>query len=181
MKEFIFPKTIKGNEIKKIRKELNLTRKELGLFLNVADKTIERWENSKEPLNISTIATLKILKNHKELLNEYLLPERKTINRILWKKGDDILTVIDPDYIHSKVTVKNYTDNINLRAFGLNKNPTIEDLESFLESRCTPKTRDGIKSYLKSIDVPCYDPYLIIKKTGGRSVEDDFYLEVIDD
>lgn len=181
MKNFVFPSTIKGSEIKTIRKELNLTRKELGLFLNVTDKTIERWENSKNPLDISAISILKILRNHKELLEEYTLPERKTVTRVLWKKGDDILTVIDPDYIHSKVSIKNYTDNINLRAFGLNKNPTIEDLESFLESRCIPRTRDGIKSYLKSIDVPYYDPYLIIKKTGGRSVEDNFYLEIIDD
>lgn len=181
MKNFIFPKSISGKEIKEIRKSLNLTRKELGTFLNVTDKTIERWENSKELLNIAGISTLKILKNHKELLDEYSLPEKKTITRLLWKKGDDVLTLIDPDYIRSKVTIKNYTNNINLRAFGINKNPSIEDLESFLESRCTPKTRDGIKSYLKSIDVPYYDPYLIIKKTGGRSVEDDFHLEIIDD
>ena len=50
-------------------------------------------------------------------------------------------------------------------AFGVNQLPTYEEYEEFLESRCFPKTRDKIKLELKRLDLPFYDPLMIIEKT----------------
>ena len=41
--------------------------------------------------------------------------------------------------------------------------------EDFLESRCLPRPRDRIKLELKELDIPFYDPYLIIKKNAGAN------------
>lgn len=54
------------------------------------------------------------------------------------------------------------------------KEPTYEDYEVFLESRCFPKSRDKMKLILKDLDLPFYDPLMIIQKTEGRMAEDHF-------
>ncbi len=50
--------------------------------------------------------------------------------------------------------------------------------EEFLKSRCFPESRDKLKLELKRLDIPFYDPILIIEKTQGRVVEDDFYIRI---
>ena len=35
-----------------------------------------------------------------------------------------------------------------------------------------------MKIILKMLDIPFYDPMLIIEKTKGRMAEDDFWLEI---
>ena len=57
--------------------------------------------------------------------------------------------------------------------------PTFEEYEEFLESRCFPRTRKWVDLELKKLGLPFYDPLMIIEKTGGRMVEDDFSIEVI--
>ena len=69
-------------------------------------------------------------------------------------------------------------DNVQFTAFGSNTEPSIADYEDFLESRCLPRPRDRIKLELKELDIPFYDPYLIIKKTQGRMAEDDFWIQI---
>ena len=49
---------------------------------------------------------------------------------------------------------------------------------SFLEERCLPKSRAGIREYLEAIGVSEYDPMEIIKKTAGRMAEDDQWIEM---
>ena len=61
------------------------------------------------------------------------------------------------------------------RAFGANTNPNYVDYEEFLKSRCFPETRDKIKIQL---EIPFYDPMLIIGKTQGRMAEDDFWIMI---
>ena len=48
----------------------------------------------------------------------------------------------------------------------------------FLESRCFPESRDKIKLVLKDLDLPFYDPFLIIEKTEGKMAEDDFWIRI---
>ena len=74
------------------------------------------------------------------------------------------------------VRIKNYTENIMFQAFGGNLNPDFAAYQEFLKSRCFPETRDKIKLVLKDLDIPFYDPYLIIQKTEGRMAEDDFWI-----
>ena len=59
---------------------------------------------------------------------------------------------------------------------GYTKNPTYEDYEEFLKSRCFPETRDKMKIQLEALGLPFYDPMLIIEKTQGRMAEDDFWI-----
>jgi putative transcriptional regulator len=106
------------------------------------------------------------------------LPEPGYPRRLYYMYKEKVCTVIDVDELNQKVKIINYVDNIMFRAFGINNNPTYEEYERFLESRCFPRERDKIKIYLKELDIPFYDPMLIIEKTEGRMEEDDFWIKV---
>ena len=63
-------------------------------------------------------------------------------------------------------------------AFGNNPHPTWADFQAFLEERCIPRQRAGLREYLEAIGVAEYDPLQIIQKTKGRMAEDQQWLEV---
>ena len=65
-----------------------------------------------------------------------------------------------------------------LRAFGPNTEPSYDEYQEFLESRCFPRTRDKIKLELARLDIPFYDPILIIEKTEGRMADDKFHIRI---
>jgi putative transcriptional regulator len=65
-----------------------------------------------------------------------------------------------------------------MRAFGVNTEPNFEEYEEFIESRCFPRSRDKMKLELKRLDIPFYDPILIIEKTEGRMAEDEFWIKI---
>lgn len=83
-------------------------------------------------------------------------------------------TKIDVDYIAGTVNIENYSDFPLELAFGVNQHPTMADFEEFLESRCFPRTRDGLKLHLRELGLQFYDPLAICKKTNGQ-LEGDFY------
>ncbi len=89
-----------------------------------------------------------------------------------------LCTLIDVDTIRKQVHIKNYVDHPMFRAFGVNTAPTYADYENFLESRCFPRTRDKMKLILQDLDLPFYDPFLIIQKTEGRMAEDHFWIKI---
>ena len=89
-----------------------------------------------------------------------------------------VCTVIDVDEMSREVKIHNYISNPLYRAFGINDDPDFGDYEEFLESRCFPKERDKVKIELKKLDIPFYDPILIIEKTQGRMAEDDFWIRI---
>ena len=89
-----------------------------------------------------------------------------------------VCTLIEVDELNRKVRIKNYANNIMFRAFGKIENPDYEMYEEFLESRCFPRTRDKMKLILKDMDLPFYDPFMIIEKTEGRMAEDDFWIRI---
>ncbi len=91
---------------------------------------------------------------------------------------NDLCTVIDVDDLEETVKIKNYTDNNQFRAFGVIKEPTYKDYQDFLEERCFPRTRDKMKIQLEALDLPFYDPMLIVEKTQGRMAEDFFWLDI---
>lgn len=74
--------------------------------------------------------------------------------------------------------IKNFVDHLQFRAFGINENPSMKDYMEFLESRVFAESRDKLKLILKDLDLPFYDPFLIIEKTQGRMVEDDFWIQI---
>ena len=89
-----------------------------------------------------------------------------------------VCTVIDADIIKQQVKIYNYTDNLLMRAFGSVEKPTYKEYEEFLESRCFPRQRDKMKLILRDLNLPFYDPLMIIEKTEGRMAEDDFWIRV---
>lgn len=88
-----------------------------------------------------------------------------------------LCTEICVDLSDKSLSVKNYTDNIVKTAFGNNLFPDWNDFEVFLEERCVPESRSGIREYLEALGLDRYDPFEIIKKTGGRMAEDEQWIK----
>ena len=91
---------------------------------------------------------------------------------------NQLCTVIDVDERAQHVTIKNFVTDPVFRAFGKNEHPTYKEYEEFLESRCFPRTRDKMKIMLQELNLPFYDPFMIIQKTQGRMAEDDFWIQI---
>lgn len=89
----------------------------------------------------------------------------------------NVCTIIDVNELAREVKIKNYTNNLIFRAFGVIENPDYDEYLEFLESRCFPRTRDKMKLVLEDLDLPFYDPFMIIEKTEGRMAEDDFWIK----
>lgn len=98
--------------------------------------------------------------------------------RIYYYDANSLCTTIDADFRLKTVYVKNHTQNLWKAAFGKNDSPSWEDFISFLKERCIPQSRAGLTRYLDAINVPYYDPILILQKTKGRMAEDDQWLEM---
>ena len=108
------------------------------------------------------------------------LSQGHTLQDIRYYNGSDLCTVIYADMTARDLRVENHTDLFVKTAFGKNPLPTWEDLESFLEERCIPRQRAGLREYLETLGLEEYDPYAIIRMTRGRMAEDDQWLEVND-
>ncbi|MCI8638561.1 MAG: hypothetical protein HFG41_05295 [Coprococcus sp.] len=106
------------------------------------------------------------------------IPERTAPLRLYYRFRDELCSVIDVDDKSRSVQVKNYTENLLKRAFGIVEEPTYEQYKEFLESRCFPRSRDKMKLMLRELELPFYDPFMIIEKTNGRMAEDDFWLQI---
>ena len=92
--------------------------------------------------------------------------------------GDALCARIAADETKKTVCVENLAADCLKLPFGNNKNPIWEDYLYFLESRCIPRTRAGLREYLETIGVDHYDPLEIIQKTQGRMAEDAIWLTV---
>ena len=99
--------------------------------------------------------------------------------RMNFMNHDDLCTTIDIDFRHEKINIKNYTDQIIFRAFGVVTDPDWADFEYFLEERCFPRTRDHRKDILREMGLPFYDPLLIIEKTQGRMSDDHQWIMIL--
>ena len=97
---------------------------------------------------------------------------------IRYYNDDDLCTLIYADKTAHQLMAEDYTDTTICTAFGKNRSPSWEDLESFLEDRCIPRTRAGLDHYLRSWDLTEYDPWDIVVKTKGRMAEDTQWLTI---
>ena len=93
-------------------------------------------------------------------------------------EGFILCTTIYADFTDGTLTAENHVDDPVKTAFGNNSLPTWEDFQSFLEDRCVPRQRAGLREYLEAIGVGEYCPIEIIKKTAGRMAEDNQWLEM---
>lgn len=178
-KLFATPDYITAEEIKRIRKQLGLTQRELAMLINASKPTVERWETSKQVIRGPIVTLLQLLEKNPEYVEQVRIPDRIYPVRLEYMCDTAVCTIIDVDEIKQLVRIVNYTDNVMFRAFGKNERPNYEEYQKFLESRCFPKTRDKMKLILKDLDLPFYDPFLIIEKTEGRMAEDPFWIRIV--
>ena len=85
----------------------------------------------------------------------------------MWR--DKTHAKITYDFSTNEVSVENYVDDPMMLPFGVNTNPTIKDLEDFINSRCIPETRFDLKQMLKFFDIPAYDPWDTVKRNHGAA------------
>ena len=113
-----------------------------------------------------------------EQYKEARLAQGHDLMEIHYYNGDTLCTLIYADKTAQDICAENYTDILVKTAFGKNLLPTWADLESFLEERCIPRQRAGLREYLEALGLEEYDPLAIIQKTKGRMAEDDQWMEV---
>ena len=177
-RRYVTPDHLTSEDIKELRAALDMTQSQLAVFLRVSKRTVERWETSKEPITGAIVTLADILLRNPEMEEKLRLKDNRLKLRLKYFYKNMMCTVIDVDELQRMVEIKNYVKNPMLRAFGVNNEPDYDDYEQFLESRCFPRTRDKMKLELKRLDIPFYDPILIIEKTLGRMEEDEFYIEI---
>ncbi|SFC77015.1 helix-turn-helix domain-containing protein [Butyrivibrio sp. YAB3001] len=177
-KHYVTPNSITAQGIKDIRSRLGMTQREFSEFICVSKPTVERWEMGDKDITGPVALLQQIIMLHPEIAQELSLPEKKLPLRMYYYYKDSLCTVIDIDEVKRIVRIKNYAKNLMFRAFGVNESPTFEDYEEFIESRCFPRSRDKMKIMLEALEIPFYDPILIIEKTNGRMAEDDFWIKI---
>lgn len=177
-KKFATPEYTTAQAIKSVRKQLGLTQKDFALLINASKPTVERWERSEEPITGPICVLLEVLKRHPDYVEAIRLPEKTMPLRLWYMHNQTVCTVIDVNDIKREVKIYNYTDNVMFRAFGAEENPDYQMYQEFLKGRCFPESRDKMKLILKDLDLPFYDPFMIIEKTEGRMAEDDFWIKI---
>ena len=178
MKEYVINQTITAEDIRRTRNLLGMSQKEFASFVRASRRTVENWESRDGAISGPIVTLVEILLRHPKLESSLSVSPKGRGLRIWYMYESTVCSVIDVDELSRDVTVHNYIDNPIYRAFGVNAEPSYEDYEAFLESRCFPRTRDMMKLELKRLDVPFYDPILIIEKTAGRMADDRFWLRI---
>ncbi len=175
---YIFPSAISGADIKEVRARLGMSQRKFAVFAGVSKPTVERWEATESPITGPIVPLVTMIMSNPGIALRMVLPENSLRIRLYYMYESFVCTVIDVDDTTRRVEIRNYTDNLMLRAFGANTEPSYDEYQEFLESRCFPRTRDKIKLELARLDIPFYDPFLIIEKTEGRMADDKFYIRI---
>lgn len=177
-KLFALRNSIKGSDVKEIRKKLNLTQKEFSNLVNSSIKTVEKWEMNDIKIKGPIVTLIKMLNTYPEFSTNFRIQDTKYSLRLWYMFKDEVCTIIDVDEKNRKVEIFNYTNDLIFRAFGNNEYPDYDEYQSFIESRCFPKSRDNLKVYLRELDIPFYEPLMIIEKTLGKMADDDFWIKI---
>ena len=178
-RKYVLADRLSGSEIRQMRETLEMSRREFAAFANCSLRTLERWEREDAEVSGPVVTLLEILARDRFMPKRLEYPAEALRLRLIYRKDYYVCTVIDVDEPRREVRIQNYVKDPLFRAFGVNQSPTYEDYEEFLESRCFPSTRDKLKLELKRLELPFYDPLMIIEKTEGRMVEDDFWIEIV--
>ena len=113
---------------------------------------------------------------------EEFISEKKAqshcVKKLKFWNSKTLCTTIAVDFTDHTLCVENHTSQLVKTAFGKNKLPAWADLMAFLEERCVPRQREGIREYLDVLGLDEYDPWEIVKRTQGRMAEDEQWIEV---
>ena len=177
-RKYVMPDFLTGEDIRQARKALGMTQKEFARFTGCSLRTVENWETKAEKITGTIVTLLNIVLRRPAMVEKLTVPPLRLKMRVWYMYEHLVCTIIDVDELNREIEVKNYTADPLFRAFGAKLEPGYEDYEAFLESRCFPRTRDKMKLQLKMMDLPFYDPIMIIQKTQGRMADDHFWLKV---
>lgn len=180
MKEikYAIPEYVTAADIKRVRNKLGMTQKAFANLVGCSKPTVERWEAGNGNVTGPIVLLLQMIEKIPQYVEEIKIPERRFPIRLWYMHNQTICTMIDVNEIKQEIVIKNYTDHLMFRAFGVNETPSFKEYQDFLESRCFPEGRDKMKLILKDLDLPFYDPFMIIEKTEGRMAEDDFWIRI---
>ena len=177
---YAIPEFATNKDLKRVRNLLSMSQADFAVFAGTSKSTIERWESRNEKITGPIVKFIFMVENNLDYIKSLDLPKKEYPIRMYYMHGNQISTLIDVNGITQKVKIKNYTNNLIYRAFGSIENPSYDEYQEFLKSRCFPETRDKLKIVLDDLGLPFYDPFLIVKKTEGRMAEDDFWIKVED-
>lgn len=114
-------------------------------------------------------------------LPEFISQKSKAGHAILqffYYDGDILCSLVAADFTDQTLCAENYVSDVIKTAFGNNEVPTWNDFKNFLEERCIPRARAGLREYLEALGLDEYDPLEIIKKTSGRMAEDNQWIKI---
>lgn len=165
------------NDIKKRRDagaSLNSIAKEFG----VSRQTLSAYMNDNHINKIRKYYTeyVRWAKANRDFINVDL---NLYTMRMDYMNEQEICTSILINLSGKMIKIKNETDDIFHRAFGVIMNPDWNDFEDFLEYRVFSEARGDKKCLLKSLDLDHYDRLSIIEKTEGRLVDDKQWIRII--
>lgn len=89
-----------------------------------------------------------------------------------------LCSTIYADFTEQRLVVENQNVPLIKTAFGNTAFPTWKGFWRFLEDRCIPRQRAGLRTYLEVLGLEKYDPLAIIEKTEGRMAEDEQWLSI---
>ena len=98
-----------------------------------------------------------------------------------YKDQGVLLTEMEIDFVNQTVKIKNHTDNMIDRAFGVNEHPTMKDFEEFCEYRRIPQTRYNFKTEMRLRGITDTSPMGIMRFYHGRIDDDNCYIEIVED
>ena len=154
-----------GIKVSVLAEEYGVSRQTLSAYLNKKDQQMEM-----------TIESLRLWREFNRSFQGVDVVDYTM--RMDFMCEDMCCTQILVDFKHEKIEIHNTTDNVLYRAFGVNKKPSWEDFEEFLEERCFPRTRGHMHTILEDLDLDCYDPLAIIERTHGNMKEDLQWLKI---
>ncbi len=138
--------------------------------LSLTDSKMEMAFDGERIIISPYLSMVEFLKNKKSFGHKLL--------KLEFYDGEILCSKIIADFTDETLSVENSTEIIVKTAFGKNEAPTWEDFQNFLEERCVPRSRSGIREYLETIGVEEYNPLEIIKKTSGRMAEDNQWIKL---
>lgn len=119
---------------------------------------------------VSAGAVQKIIKEARE----------RSFRYYVYMNREQPCTVILVNHLERKVMIRNLTEDLLSRAFGRKERPDWEDYLGFMEERCMPRSRYGIKEELRQLGLDVYEPEEIIAKTEGRVYGDAQWIYIPD-
>ena len=114
-------------------------------------------------------------------LPEFISQKSKAGHALLqffYYDGDILCSLVAADFTDQTLCTENYVSDVIKTAFGNNEVPTWNDFQNFLEERCIPRARAGLREYLEALGLDEYNPLEIIKKTSGRMAEDNQWIKI---